>query len=83
MMAQTNKCRFREVNSGKYFSSTVNRTLRQIGFGHKEAGRIKTDSDIWGLKTVGICSIYCDGQIFGRRSTYFGREITLSWRRSI
>lgn len=80
MMAQRNKCGFREVDSREYFSSTVNRTCRQIGFGQKGVGRIKADSNIWGLETVDICSIYYDGQVLGKRSTYFRREITLSQR---
>lgn len=43
-------------------------------------GRIKADSNIWGLETVDICSIYYDGQVLGKRSTYFQREIALSQR---
>lgn len=42
MLAHRGKCRFGEVDRfEKYFKSIVSRSLRQIGLGHKGAGRIR------------------------------------------
>lgn len=70
-----NKCRFREVGSGKYFNSTVSRTWRHIVLGHKETGRIKADSNIWDLKTIDIASFIVMGKLGGGSQHILGGKL--------